>query len=323
MNFRKTDKVSVKQSKVQKMRRNSRCKADELIKKCKQGFGAHELLRKGQTMTLTAIQSCPDLEECAAAIHGAVNTALLHNSLKIMEGKFGGGFYARYIFDNNYGTGYIQLLLQYPDGAVVPVPLCKNMCKIATDENAGVETAVEKPHRIGKIDVYYSTEKCKIITPKVKEGVEYSSYIDYFKFIKYERPDFPIPMKIIWERIVELWEQLPTTRINKVIDVEDVYISLFAVGQNKAETDEVFADTQGVFLTKEEIEEVAFEYGYDFKDIRRIFENRNLWVKDSNTAGYQYSKRVNGKLKRFYKLRKVRANEKVQVEEKYCMEYTE
>lgn len=276
-------------------------------------------------MTLMkAMQSCPELEKCSAAIHGAVNTALLHNSLKIMEGKFGGGFYARYVFDNNFGTGYIQLLLQYPkDGAVVPVPLCKNLCRLATDENSGVEEVPERyPQEFGRT-LGGTIIKGSFVTPAVKGGVANSSYKDFSRFIKYERPDFPIPMGVIWKRIVELWEELPIVTTNKFVDIEDIYLSLLTIGLNKAEEDEQYDDTQGVYLTRAEIEETVLEFGARFNDIRRIFEDRNLWLKDSNTAGYQYSKRVNGKLKRFYKLRKVRANEKVQVEEKYCMEYTE
>lgn len=271
-----------------------------------------------------AMQSCPDLEECAAAIHGVVNTALLHNSLKIMEGKSGGGFYAQYVFDNSCGKGYIRLLLQYPDGAVVPVPLCKNLCRLATDKNGGVETAPEMYHEEMEAFFRNSTKlKRPLITPKIKEAVMYSSKQDYSKFAKYERPDFTIPMGVIWKRIIELWEELPIITTNKAVDIEDIYLSLLTVGLNKAEKDEQFADKQGVYLTRAEIEDVVLEFGATFNDIRRVFENRNLWMKDSNTAGYQYSKRVSGKLERFYKLRKVRANEKVEINDKFCMKYTE
>ncbi len=274
-------------------------------------------------MNLTVIQSCPDLEECAAAIHGVINTALLHNSLKIMEGKSGGGFFAQYVFDNSCGKGYIRLLLQYPDGAVVPVPLCKNLCRLATDDNDGVETVPERyPKEFGRT-LGGTIIKGSFVTPMVKGGVENSSYKDYSRFIKYERPDFKIPMDVIWKRIIELWEELPIITTNKAVDIEEIYMSLLTVGLDKAERDKQFADMHGVYLTRAEIEDTVLEFGATFNDIRRVFENRNLWLKDSNTAGYQYTKRVSGKLERFYKLRKVRANEKVQVEEKYCMEYTE
>lgn len=57
------------------------------------------------------------------------NQGMLANSLKIMSGKQGGDFYVNYRFDKMNGFGFLQLMLEYPDGDVFAVPLCKNVGK--------------------------------------------------------------------------------------------------------------------------------------------------------------------------------------------------
>ena len=257
----------------------------------------------------------------------SVNELLLDGSCKIMEGKFGGGFYVRYRFEKNTGTGHIELLLQYPDGIVIPVLLCKNICQIADMNSDGIgkskpiipdksmQSIFEMQEKNGKI--------LKVIVPTVKEAVAYSSYNDYSEFIKYERPDFPIPMKVIWEKIIENWERLPIATWNRDVFLDDVYGALLAFGEDKAEGNPQLADQFGVYLTKSEIEDVLSEFGYEFKDIRRIFDSRNFWIKDTTTAGYQFTKKIDGKNIRFYILRKISMESKVAVTTDLCVAFTD
>lgn len=252
-----------------------------------------------------------------------VNRGLLNDSIKIMSGRYGGGFYAKYLFDENRGTGFIQLILEYPDGAIIPILLCKNVCRIAELDSDGVGTAkIQIP---GEIKSYFELDKGKRkdITPSIESGIAYSSEDDYSRFVKYERPDFPIPMAVIWNQIMKLWTKLPITSWSKEIVLEDVYQSLLDIGERKAEKDEKFWDADGVFLTRDEINDVVKGMGYDFNDVRRIFEMRQLWLKDKGSLGYQYSKRINQKLERFYKLRKVEALNKISVNNKFEIEYSE
>ena len=256
----------------------------------------------------------------------SVNTLLLEGSCKIMEGKYGGGFYARYRFDKGRGNGFIELLLQYPDNTVVPVPLCKNVCRITDTDGDGIGTA--KPIVPNELQTIFQLEekngkKLREIIPSMKDAVSHSSQKDYEQFVKYERPDFPIPIKVIWKRIIEHWEQLPIKTWNCDGVLDDVYSSLIAVGENKVEENSQFADNTGVYLTKDEIEDVIESFGVDFKNIRKIFEIRNLWIKDSATAGYQFTKKINGKNQRFYKLRKIGVDSKVAVKTDFCIGYTE
>ena len=74
---------------------------------------------------------------------------------------------------------------------------------------------------------------------------------------------------------------------------------------------------------KSEIEDVLSEFGYEFKDIRRIFDSRNFWIKDTTTAGYQFTKKIDGKNIRFYKLRKISMESKVAVTTDLCVAFTD
>ncbi len=257
----------------------------------------------------------------------SMNALLLDGSCKIMEGKFGGGFYVRYRFEKNTGTGHIELLLQYPDGIVIPVLLCKNVCKIADINSDGIgKTKPIIPDKDMKLIFEMEEKKGKIlkeIIPNLEEAVSHSSFSDYREFIRYERPDFPIPIKVLWKKIIENWEHLPIATWNRDAFLDDVYGTLLAFGENKANDNPQLADKTGVYLTKSEIEDVLSDFGYDFKEIRRIFDTRNLWLKDSATAGYQFTKKIDGKNIRFYKLRKINIESKVNVTTELCVEYTE
>ncbi len=63
---------------------------------------------------------------------------MLSNALKLMDGKYGGAFYVRYICDTGRGCGWLQLVIEYPTGMVQTQLLCKNVCKISTYEEDGL-----------------------------------------------------------------------------------------------------------------------------------------------------------------------------------------
>ena len=246
---------------------------------------------------------------------------LLEGSLKIMEGETGGAFYAKYEFDAQTGIGCIILLLEYPDGVVVGIPLCKNVCREVSIEKNVIGywaklISLELPNSYHKLE--------KLEEPKIHPaGKGGGSKADYESFIKYERPDFKIPIKNIWSRICYLWNKLPITTCYQGVTLEEVYSMLLEIGESKAEENEVYKDDTGVYLTKSEIEEVGNYMGIDFVDIRRMFENRNLWIKDKGSSGYQFSKKIDGKKQNFYKLRKISGNEEVHINEEHSIAYQE
>ena len=250
-------------------------------------------------------------------IKNFLSRRLLNGSVKIMDGANGGGFYAKYNFDANTGKGYIALLLEYPDGAVVCVPMCNNVCREVSVEGSTIGKWAE-PVVVG----YFSRDLYD--EPKVhRAGKGGGSKADYDSFVKYERPDFKIPIKTIWGQIRRSWEKLPITTYHQAFVLDDVYKVLLELGESKAEENAVYQDETGVYLTRAEIEEAVNCMGYDFLGIRELFERRSLWIKDKGSAGYQFSKKIDGKKVHFYKLRKVSGSEEIAVNTEFCMKYTE
>lgn len=257
-----------------------------------------------------------DDEKLINAAH-VFNRGMLTNSIKIMSGKRGGGFYVNYRFDKMNGFGFLQLMLEYPDGDVFAVPLCKNVGKIIeTDhERNGVARAKEKLPWDASTHMRNNPRE---IIPSISDM---GYYVEKDSLVQYERPDFPIPFDVIWKRIAALWEKIPIEVWCGSFTYGEVYQALLEVGENKTEQSQ---DEVCVLLKREEIELVAEEMGYDFLTIRNVFESRHLWKKDRNSLGYQFSKKINGKVERFYALKKMPTLEhKEKINTEYAIEYTD
>ncbi len=232
----------------------------------------------------------------------AFDKGMLSDSIKLMDGKYGGGFYINYQFSSNSGKGFLQMIFLYPDGEIHAIPLCKNVCKEIVNEEFADGVGNVKGVLPKEALLPLKPTKLPDIIPHILNSL---SYGDYDAFQKYERPDYPIPMKVLWSRIIELWHSIPIVKCCESFSYEEVYRELIEVGEEKVATNEALKDSTCVFLTREEIEKVADDMGYSFLIIRNVFERRRLWKKDSNTMGYQYSKKIAGKSIRFYALKKV------------------
>lgn len=245
------------------------------------------------------------------------NHGMLANSLKIMSGKQGGGFYVNYRFDKMNGFGFLQLMLEYPDGDVFAVPLCKNVGKpIETDEERNGVAKARYP--ITSETPIGLRNNPPLIIPSIS-GM--GGYVQKDSFVQYERPDFPIPFDVIWKRIAALWEKIPIEVWCGSFTYAEVYQALLEVGENK---NEQYQDEACVLLKREEIEPVVEDMGYDFLTIRNVFESRHLWKKDRNSLGYQFSKKINGKVERFYALKKMPTLERAEkINTEYAIEYTD
>ena len=221
-------------------------------------------------------------------------TGLLDNTLKLMDGKFGGGFYVRYIYDIGRGCGWLQLLIEYPTGTVQTQLLCKNVCKATSYEEDG----------LGEVEGISYDRLCSgektIFKPHLADSLRNGLY-DIVRV--YERPDMPIPMKAIWQRIVENNADIPVTELSVKCSLQDVYDALIERAETLIEGDISRMGKGCVLLTKKEVEDTVSELGYSLQEIRTEFAVRGLWVTDKNSGGYQKTKKLNGATKRFYALK--------------------
>lgn len=223
-----------------------------------------------------------------------VQTGVLSNALKLMEGKYGGAFYVRYICDTGRGCGWLQLIIEYPTGMVQTQLLCKNVCKVSSYEEDGLgevegtsyqhkpdgEMAVYKPH----------------ITDSMRSGF-------YDSLRVYERPNMPIPMRVLWQRIVENYAEIPVWELTVKSSLQDVYNALIEYGEDLIQRDITRLGNGYVLLTKTEVEQIVTEMGYSLQEVRTEFALRGLWVTDKNTGGYQKTRKVDKKNCRFYALK--------------------
>lgn len=221
-------------------------------------------------------------------------TGLLDNTLKLMDGKFGGGFYVRYIYDIGRGCGWLQLLIEYPTGTVQTQLLCKNVCKATSYEEDG----------LGEVEGISYDRLCSgektIFKPHLADSLRNGLY-DIVRV--YERPDMPIPMKAIWQRIVENNADIPVMELSVKCSLQDVYDALIERAETLIERDISRIGKGCVLLTKKEVEDTVSELGYSLQEIRTEFAVRGLWVTDKNSGSYQKTKKLNGATKRFYALK--------------------
>lgn len=223
-----------------------------------------------------------------------VQTGVLSNALKLMEGKYGGAFYVRYICDTGRGCGWLQLIIEYPTGMVQTQLLCKNVCKVSTYEENGLGEVEGISY-----DRYIRGEKT-VYKPHITDSMR-SGFYDSMRV--YERPNMPIPMKVLWQRIVENYAEIPAVELAIKSSIQDVYEALRDYGDDIIQRDVTRLGNGYVLLTKTEVEQIVTEMGYSLQEVRTEFALRGLWVTDKNTGGYQKTRKVDKKNCRFYALK--------------------
>lgn len=245
--------------------------------------------------------NAPSESETVGANDEAVNinllgaqTGVLGNALKLMNGKYGGAFYVRYICDIGRGYGWLQLLIEYPTGMIKTQLLCKNVCKVSSLDEDGLGE-VE-----GMCYERYQSGEHIVFKPRVRDSLRSGLY-DIMRV--YERPDMPIPLLILWERIIQNYAEIPVLELSIKPSLQDIYRALIERAEDIMEEDIRRMGKGYVLLTKEEVEEVASELGSSLQEVRTEFAVRGLWVTDKNSGSFQKTRKIDKKNCRFYALR--------------------
>ena len=201
-------------------------------------------------------------------------------ALKLMDGKFGGEFLVRYLYDVETSAGWLQLIIRYPFGAVKRVLLKKNAACRARWGCTGVETIGEGKDEFAPTRLYgrYSAPN-GLLT-------------------EYETPNMPIPFKVIWGKIMDNFERIPIIPVRACASIRDVYDALIEVGEDKIGQNAKLYHENCVLLTRQDIVETADEFGFDFITVRAEFALRGWWDSDKNSAGYQKSVKIVGRFGR-------------------------
>lgn len=228
--------------------------------------------------------STADVEQEVEKSEGEKKTA----ALKLMDGKFGGEFLVRYLYDIPTSMGWLELIMVYPTGEINKKLLKKNMPKKVLWKDSGVE-AVGTGNDAFLPDIKHSRYNAP-------NGL----------FMEFSRPDFPIPFRTLWRKIVENYDKIPIVPIRAGWSVEDLYEELLDLGILNAEKNPALRNLEYVLLKREEITEVGTDFGLDFVTIRGEFASKGWWVVDKGSGGYQKSVKINGKKERYYALKRNR-----------------
>lgn len=214
----------------------------------------------------------------------------LRNTLKLMNGKNGGGFYVRFLLDAATKHGWLELLIEYPDGSVKNVTMFKNAFRQTDTDSCGVYRGSESKARrtSDPLDENYNYEKC-----------------DFGFAENFSTPTMPIPSRRLWDLIHENYEKIPIVMIHKTRSLESIYMEMAVLAATYAQgVGLAFMDSETHFcVTAADFRTIAERSEWRVTDLRVEFDKLELLVKD-RTGGYQKSKKVNGRHLHFYMIKK-------------------
>lgn len=219
-------------------------------------------------------------EEYKVAIRGAV---------KIMDGEYGGGFFARYMVNTGNMYSWLNLIIVYPDGLTKSIVLFKD-CFKETDVENGNGVCNTKPDK-------------KYRTPSMRDFEE-DDLDNFVTLPQYETPLMPIPAKALWERIYMNKRKIPYVYLHEASTTRELHEALKAAATEVATGcgNEFMLSSDRFLMEKPLFEDIVIEHGRNVCEIRTEFDMLGLFFKDKG-KGYQISKKVNGERKRFYAIR--------------------
>lgn len=252
---------------------------------------AEEVKHKGgaveQRETMAEQTAEPQLVMNKDLVSEEYKTAI-KGSLKIMDGRYGGGFFARYIINTGNMYSWLNLVIVYPDGLAKNIVLYKNYFK-ETDVESGDGVCTATPEK-----------KRSNLVWDIGDG----DLRNFVQFPQYETPAMPIPAEALWERLCKNKRRIPYVYLHGASTTREIYEALKAAATELSmEYEKGFMVSSDRFLVEKPLfEEIVKEHGRIVCQIRTEFDMLDLFFKDKG-KGYQFTKKVNGENKRFYAIR--------------------
>ncbi len=246
---------------------------------------------KNDALAQTVGQSVPK-DEVKASYPDSTMRAI-QNTLKLMDGQYGGGFFIKFIMDVGTCYGWLNLIIVYPDGCCKSIVMFKNcMRETDTESSNGVYQNPNKPRK--------NTYKLF----NVWDGPDMLN--NYDSLTEYETPTMTIPETVIWKKIVENYSKIPIVKINQTSSLEQLLEELCSCAAERAkEYGQGFMDEPDrCYISTEDFREVVEANGWNVSQARTQLDLQGLFDKDTGTRGYQKSKRIGNEVKRFYAIKK-------------------
>lgn len=223
----------------------------------------------------------------------------IQGALMLMAGKFGGGFFVKFIQDEGTAYGWLNLTIVYPDGSYKTIQLYKNYFR-ETDTESGNGVWGNQHSNSDK----KSSKSAKGYTFVDWDGPNIEK--DYDLLEAYTTPRMPIPARDLWKKILENYEDIPIVKIGQTGSVEQVLadVQAWAESNAKEKGNEFLNGDKEWYIPTAAFREIVENNGWNFSRARTEFDTLNLFVKDNSSRSYQKVKRVGDEVKRFYVIRK-------------------
>lgn len=247
-----------------------------------------ELREVNESENINKFEKLMEEKEQEEAVQSLDSRSLLQQKcLKLMNGKAGGGFYVRYLQDDRTKIGWLQFVIEYPDGTCKDIILYKNQYQETTFDSDGIWME--------------NKQNAKFVTAWRSEKA-----LDPYVLDKYESPDMKIPGQVLWNKICINYERIPVVKINQTSTIGEVYSELVsqAIEWSKMKPYEFMNENDRCFIPKEMFDQIAGENNFSVNNLKNTFDLMGMFIKDKGTKGYQFSKKIDGKIQRFYALRK-------------------
>ena len=212
-------------------------------------------------------------------------------TMKIMDGPHGGGFFVRYLQDDASKHGWLELTILYPDNSFQKILLYKNALRQTSTDSNGVYMRPVK-NRDGTI--------CRVVRQMEK------SDIDKLFLHRFERPDMPIPVEALAVRIKDNYDKIPVSKIHDKSTLTEIYCDLYcrAKEYSKGISFGFMDGNDRFYVPSGDFNEIVEHHGWSKSEAKTSLNMLGLLISDKSPTSFQLSKRVRGKLCRFYVLRK-------------------
>lgn len=212
-------------------------------------------------------------------------------TLKIMDGPYGGGFFVRYLQDDGSKYGWLELTILYPDDTFKKILLYKNALRQTSTDSDGVYARPVKNRDGTTYRVVRRMEKLDT---------------DKLFLHRFERPDMPIPVDALTVRIKDNYGKIPISKVHDTSTLTEIYYDLYCRAKEYSNGISLaFMDSNDRFYVPSgDFNEIVEYHGWSKSKAKTTLTMLGLLISDKSPTSFQLTKRVRGKLCRFYVLRK-------------------
>jgi len=246
---------------------------------------------------------------------------MISNSLKLMNGKFGGGFYIKFVQDYVKKVGWLMLILVYPDDSYKAITLYKNA--LSETEIGGECMAEEQPLKKGVKEAPKVSWDGKSQPPIFNDFIGIPlRHCDIQGILKYSSPDMPIPVSALWKLIMDNYRRIPKEYVYETGSNEAIYREMEYRSKEASEQEgfEFMFEESRFYVPSKCFNDVILEHGRKVSEVRSEFNVAGAFIRNDDKS-YQLPKKLGGELVRYYVFNRKSKKEVKEPESLESLEY--